>query len=352
MDESWRTTIGPPLPRRGSSTCGGGAAAAFALDPDDFRDVFGGPPRTLLRRRFSAEIQTPPAASLYEEVFCSVPVPVADGCVGRRMLPEFRIPTREVGMVRREEGFFDDIFGSDSGEGESKGCWMRRSRSRSKSKSKSKSKSSASSEEVSKRTMRVFAEEEDDDAVLSAFASRLRPINIPTRRREPSPPSTISGGDESSIRCFGIPCSPSSCLVDFKDSDNSSYTTNGSSTLYKHQPNIGFCRSSSAMRIRLESSFSQYLRRPPWSGNSEADSPSSVTSSVFTDPKMALMRVNREEDEEGEEKYTAESSFVIEIDGHGRRKVATEESAALEEAIAWAKEKFWSQMYKKDESSC
>lgn len=166
MDESWRMSIGTVIPRRRSteqdrrSRCGG-AGGTDALDADYFRDVFGGPPRSVLLRRFSGDAR--PASSFYEEIFRPAwrRLPLARG--GRR-LPGFRIPeARASGQVKMDEGFYDDIFGSDGGR-------ERRSRSRSKCSSRSKSSSVLSSAELSPPLRPSIAE----DAMLSSFASKLR----------------------------------------------------------------------------------------------------------------------------------------------------------------------------------
>lgn len=163
MDESWRLPMGlmPGLPRRRSaehaSTRSIFAAAAakdshMTLDPDDFADVFGGPPRSVLPRQLSRG-----STSLYEEIFrppnfCST----AKNSGGS--LPAFRVPARN-------EDFYSDIFGSgDDGR-------QRKSRERSRPNSKAKSKSSSvlSSEELSPLRPVI-----GDDVAFSSFASKLR----------------------------------------------------------------------------------------------------------------------------------------------------------------------------------
>lgn len=129
------------------------------LDPDDFSDVFGGPPRSVLSHKFPADFtRSSSSSSFYEEIF----PPAADSLSkgkknGGRSLPAFRIPARG-------DGFYSDVFRlSDEG---------RRSRQRSRANSKSKSNSSSvlSSEDLSPQRRPVTG----DDVALSSFASKLR----------------------------------------------------------------------------------------------------------------------------------------------------------------------------------
>lgn len=160
MDESWRMRMGlmPALPRRRSaehvSTRSVFAAAddCQTLDRDDFADVFGGPPRTVLPREFSGR-----SPSFYEEIFRPPEFGLPADKSGRS-LRAFRIPGRG-------EGFYSDIFGSNDDGGQ------RRSRERSRPNSKAKSNSSSvlSSEELSPLQPIIR-----DDVALSSFASKLR----------------------------------------------------------------------------------------------------------------------------------------------------------------------------------
>lgn len=93
--------------------------------------------------------------------------------------------------------------------------------------------------------------------------------------------------------------------------------------------------------------------KPGAGDNSDANSPSSVISSVFLEPLATKakpcekwVRVERELEKdvvEVEGGGASDSSFVIEIDSHGVGD--SEGAAAVDEAIAWAKEKFrWNPM--------
>lgn len=152
MDDSWRMVIGmaehrksrKTLPRRRSTedalTLPQQTSGIF-LGPEDFNDVFGGPPRTVLSRQFLATSSN----ATFEEIF----------------RPPRRI-SRE-----RNQGFYSDVYSKNS------------SSSKSFSKSKSNASSVLSSEEFSPH--RRMAAGDSSDASFSAFASNLRPINIPNR---------------------------------------------------------------------------------------------------------------------------------------------------------------------------
>lgn len=156
-------------PRRSTEEISARRAAVYGgehetLSAEDFSDVFGGPPRTVLSRRLSAGddfARSPAVNPFYEEIFGQ-----PDATVARRAgrnLPDFRIPA---GSRERSEGFYSDIFGIGKEEDD---LW--RSRSKSKSKSKSNSSSVLSSEELSPLRLSVAG---GDEASFSSFASKLR----------------------------------------------------------------------------------------------------------------------------------------------------------------------------------
>lgn len=171
MDESWRMRMGmssashtprrrtveaspPGFIRRRSSH-------SESLDPDDFADVFGGPPQTVLLRKFSGDfVFTTSPTSFYEEVFRPHELASPATRSGRN-LPAFRIP-------EKAEAFYEDIFGSD-GDRKSRDRTRPGSKAKSKPKSRSNSSSVLSSEELS--PLRPVM---GDDAALSSFASKLR----------------------------------------------------------------------------------------------------------------------------------------------------------------------------------
>lgn len=179
MDESWRMSMGLGLssttdqqyfPHRKSmensvfSTNHVSMVMADHddnIDADDYSDVFGGPPRSVLGRKLSRDFtQYSTTSSFYEEVFR----PPDDQFNSSRSmkgsgrsLPAFRSPSSG-------EGFYSDIFGFDDD-------LRRRSNSKDKSKSNSSINSVLSSEELS--PLRQVAGD-DVGYGLSSFSSKLR----------------------------------------------------------------------------------------------------------------------------------------------------------------------------------
>lgn len=153
----------PTLPRRRSTE--EPSRRSETLDPEDFKDVFGGPPRSVLYRQFSGGGDFDRPNLFYAEVF-RPPEDISQARSGRN-LPEFRIPVSRGG--RRSEEFYSDIFGKDVED-------LRRSRSRSKSKTNSKSKSKSNSSSVlSSEDLSPFRPAvADDDVSFASFASKLR----------------------------------------------------------------------------------------------------------------------------------------------------------------------------------
>ncbi|GER36762.1 chaperone DnaJ-domain superfamily protein [Striga asiatica] len=171
MDESWRMRMGmpkmppPPTGYPPDHLPGRLTAAAAShrrqntisdepLNPEDFDDVFGGPPRTVLSGRFATACQRSRSTSsssggfIYEEIFRPAdraPPPAAAGRTGR-MLPEFRIPGE------KGSDFYSDIFGWEDHER------VVRSRSR----SKASSSSVLSSEELSPLQPAAAVDGQDD----------------------------------------------------------------------------------------------------------------------------------------------------------------------------------------------
>lgn len=130
------------------------------LHPEDFDDVFGGPPRTVSFRQFDR------SDYFYDDIFQN---PVRIGTEkGSRKLPEFQIPASERGSVgaggRRSEEFCGEFLKMDFNE-------VRRSRSRSKS--NSSSASVLSTEECSPFRPQIS----DDDVFSPVYASKLRYLN-------------------------------------------------------------------------------------------------------------------------------------------------------------------------------
>ncbi|TKY59833.1 Auxilin protein 1 [Spatholobus suberectus] len=340
MDESQRIGMGlmRGFPRRRSVEdrsssrlrrpifSGTGVCHSESVDADDFADVFGGPPRTLLAHKFSS------SGSFYEEIF-RPPEFASAAAKGGRSLPVFRIPARN-------DGFYSDIFRSDDD---------RKSRERSRSLSKENSSSALSSEELSPRRLAV-----GDDVALSGFASKLsngilkvpsdcyRPINVPWRWNS----STVMPEAEEHPSKHGVPL----------------FACNGQSFEIQHQENeykenfrsshLGSSRRvSSPETISLESSSYQSIK--VFTDDWELNSPFSVVSSLFQEPEAKfsvhdhvlseqIIEGNDDDNKDGDDDDDDEvmSSYVIELNTNLRREECG--ASAIDEAIAWAKEKFQS----------
>ncbi|KAK7304090.1 hypothetical protein RJT34_15127 [Clitoria ternatea] len=320
MDESWRMRMGltQGLPRRRSMEdrsssrtrqsifTGAGVSHPETLDPDDFTDVFGGPPRTLLAHKFSR------SNSFYQEIFRPPEFMSPAPSKGGRSLPVFRIPAKK-------EVFYSDIFGLDDD---------RRSRERSGpqsiAKSKSNSSSALSSEELSPLRPAI-----GDDVALSAFASKLRPINVPCRWNS-SPIMPEEHPIKQGRPLF--PCNSQSFEIQFQDNE---YEENFKSS------HLGFPRRvSSPETVSLESNSYQSMKvsADDW----ELSSSVSAVSGLFQEPEakssvhdhiLPELVVELDHDE-------VISSYVIEVNSNHREENC--ETAAIDEAIAWAKEKFQS----------
>ncbi|CAH9076430.1 unnamed protein product [Cuscuta epithymum] len=285
------------------------------IGAEDFSDVFGGPPRTVMRRQFSVSDYR--KCPLYEEIFLPPENVIPTRC-GRK-LPEFRIPSGKCSRMY-DDGFYSDIFGSEEEEE------MRRSRTRSGSKSKASSSSVQSSENVS--PLRPAIGEADPD--VSFFASKLRPINVPSRwnakrvadeypRRQGTPPA--------------IPCHPPSYNAESKQNES------------LRNPQFGFSRrNSSPETISIDPNSYRSLKIST-DHDMDLNSPSSVASSFGHDQEANLpcgvqdKSMSDQEVSEEDEDDEVMSSYVIEINGSRYREV-NNEGIGVDEAIAWAKEKF------------
>ena len=133
MEQNWRVRLGIPRFRSrrleeetpAKHTC----SSAGTFDVNNFSDVFGGPPRTILFRQFSDMFESKDSTSFYEEIFRSTEF-VSQPQKRGRSLPAFRIPVKE-------DRFYRDVFGSDDD---------RRSRDRSEPCSKEFTRSNSSSD--------------------------------------------------------------------------------------------------------------------------------------------------------------------------------------------------------------
>lgn len=302
MDESWRMRMGmPSVPGRRSGADRNSSRSVFAAD--DFADVFGGPPRSVLPRQFSGC-----STSFYEEIFR--PEFVSESEKSGRSLPEFRIPARS-------EGFYSDIFGSDDE-------FQRRSRERSRPNSKAKSKSNSSSV-LSSEELSPLRPVIGDDVALSSFASKLRPINV----RWDS--STMKPAKEQGIAA-GLHCNhPSFTESQYNENAYDEHT---------RASYFGFTRKVlSPETISLEPNSIRSVKLS--TDDLELNSPSSELSSLCQDhvlPGKEAGVLEQEELDDDDDDDEVMSSYVIEINSDHRE--ATCEEVALEEAIAWAKDKF------------
>ncbi|CAL5040010.1 unnamed protein product [Urochloa decumbens] len=344
MDESWRCTMGSVLPRQRSSDqqLAAGAGGHQSLAPDDFRDVYGGPPRTVLLRSFTgegaaADYHSPAGHGQYmsygggrgAEAFCRRPYP--DG--------------RAAAAVPTEQGFFDDIFGA-------------RRHTRSRSRSMSKSSSAVSSDEFPAGFCRPVATGGRADATLSSFTSRLRPVTIPSRRYDSSPPSSTStmGEYQSSFTCStaAYPAARYYYGGDGKAGGGRGAGHGSAEAAHRrrrHQRgSSNFCCFTSNPETSSNApSFRQTARaaRSPAAETTITDysgadygyyysPPSATSSSLFTNP---LARTPRRLEEVVME--IRERAPLL-MDGGGD-DIDSVGAAAVDEAIAWAKERFWSQ---------
>uniref|UniRef100_A0A0E0E5B5 Uncharacterized protein n=1 Tax=Oryza meridionalis TaxID=40149 RepID=A0A0E0E5B5_9ORYZ len=340
MDESWRCTMGSVLPRQRSSDHhaggGGGGGGRQSLAPDDFRDVFGGPPRTVLLRSFYG---------------------------GEAAAESYHSPAM---AQQHHHGFFDDIFGAG-----------RHARSRSRS---TKSSSVVSSDEFAAGPAfyrPAFASSgcRGGDATLSSFASKLRPIAIPSRRYDSSPPSTASTrcDYQSSFTCSTAAYPASRCYYYAGRTTATNHSSAASSAAageshaaaqhHRHHHRGGggggFCcftsnpeTTSNGHSFRRTRAGGRRARSPAatdtdtateWSQYSHADygyyysPPSAASSSAFGNPLPRTPRRLEEVVMEVRER----APLLMDDDGGG--DIDSVGAAAVDEAIAWAKERFWSQ---------
>lgn len=324
--------MGSVLPRQRSSDQHAAAAGGHqSLAPDDFRDVYGGPPRTVLLRSFGGEAADyhSPAGHQYtnyggSEAFCRRPY--ADG---------------RAAAVPTEQGFFDDIFSA-------------RRHTRSRSRSKSKSSSAVSSDEFPSGFCRPVATGGRADPTLSSFTSRLRPVTIPSRRYDSSPPSSTStrGEHQSSFTCATAAYPAARYYYgDVKAGRSNHGRADGggaAATRHHRNPRGSFCcftsnpeTSSNAPSFRQTRGARSPAAETTITDYSGADCgyyyspPSATSSSLFTNP---LARTPRRLEEVVME--VRERAPLLMDDGDDIDSVG---AAAVDEAIAWAKERFWSQ---------
>ncbi|XP_022927195.1 uncharacterized protein LOC111434115 [Cucurbita moschata] len=311
MDHCWRVRFGIPQFRSRRSehetmakpTC----SRAATFDADDFSDVFGGPPRTILFRQFSDTFEGKDSTSFYEEVFQS-PELVSQPQKGGRSLPAFRIPIKE-------DRFYRFIFGSEDG---------RQSRDRSEPNSKEFTRSNSSS--VSSPFRPIIG----DDVAFPSSSSNLRPSNAPTKW---SSYRTMFKEQE-------MPQFPPDLLPHI---DNP-YVENEHYDSYRSSGHVFGVPVSSPETISLEPNSFRSIKICV--DDLEQNSPSSAGSSHCEDPvdySGIYCNVLPEDDEDDED---AMSSYVIEITSINREEYR--EEVSIDEAIAWAKSKYQSPVSETD----
>ncbi|KAF1876360.1 hypothetical protein Lal_00029708 [Lupinus albus] len=296
MDESWRIGAGlmRGLPRRQSVEDRSSLRTCHSIfsdkHVDDFADVFGGPPKTLLAHKLHS------SGTFYDDIFQS-PEFMSPAPSGRN-LHVFRTPAKN-------EGFYSDIFGSDDD---------RKSRERSGSQSKANSSSVLSSEELSPRR-----QTNGDDVALSDFASNLRPINVPWRWNS----STMIPEEHANKQKVPL----FQCNTHSFDNFRSS--------------NSGFSRRvSSPETISLESN--SYRSIEVFTDDWELSSSFSVVSSLCQEPEAKSLVHDHVLPEQTIEHDEVMNSYVIDISSNLIKEDCGTSSSAIDEAIAWAKEKFQS----------
>ncbi|KAL3616866.1 hypothetical protein CASFOL_039260 [Castilleja foliolosa] len=325
MDESWRARMGMPTsppptttirhipnhhPRRSAENTTTRHRKTHIsdnlLNPEDYDDVFGGPPRTILSLQFSTGFQRSPYSSKgfsYEEIFRQTSK-AAEPPVTRsgRRLPEFRIPGHQ------SNDFYSDIFGSEDHER------VVRSRSR----SKASSSSVLSSEELS--PLRTAGEDN-----VSHFASRLRPINVKSRwfsRKMEHEEDKQTQPHNMMPPQFAF---TSPFYNNIENNNNGHVHNNFKSYYFGLKP-----RNASPETISLAP-----ISNGSFGIDLELNSPSSPVSSVCQSPNKETKPEDEWMDEEDDE---AMSSYVIEINSDNKKGAC--ETNGVDEAIAWAKEKF------------
>lgn len=314
MEEYWRMCVGVSItqnfPHRKPMENTGffhKNAAIFMADDHDFSDVFGGPPRSVLCRKFTDDLTQ--SASFYDDAFGPLDFSSCYSIKGGRSLPAFRIPAKVEGL------FSTDIFGSDDD--------LRRS---SWERTESDSSSVMSWQEMSglRRT------DGDDFGLSSYFAPKLRWNS--TTNQEPSKQQ------EQQQQMPPFPSTASFYNGNLHmENENRIDNPMKSSSLYRFNK-----RTSSPETISLEPhSFSSI--KISLADDSEFNSPSSLSSCFSQEPEtIARVQTNplsEDEYDDDEDDEDGMSSYVIEINSDFRQS-SSEEAVSIDEAIAWAKERY------------
>ncbi|KAI4368076.1 hypothetical protein MLD38_016679 [Melastoma candidum] len=291
MDESWRSRIGT-----GRAHHAGKTTPTSALDPEDFSDVFGGPPRTVLLRKFSADRTSSPSSLLFH------------GMIPR---PPGVSPTS-----RLSEVFYDENNSSFTGERMSRDRSRQASNGLSKSKSKSNTSSALSSEELSPVRPNVM-----DDAGLLPFGPKLRPINVPCRWNSTADfPSEHRKMEGTPV----VPCGRPSVAEDRFMED-----------LYKRSNFESPPRAISPISLSPETFTAEPNLNPPAEDEEEVKA-ASLSSVISGDGERIMeeqdaLAMSDEDDE-------ILSSYVIEITPAIRDD--SRRTPRIDEAVAWDMERF------------
>ncbi|KAK4421060.1 J domain-containing protein required for chloroplast accumulation response 1 [Sesamum alatum] len=327
MDESWRMRMGMPTPisppRRSTGDDTISYLAHDPFNPQHFTDVFGGPPRTILSRQFSANYPRSSSSSssipfFHQDVFRQqekAPPPLLSR--SGRSLPQFSIPSgkkwsgeRINHRNRQNDAFYNDVFG-----------WDDESVVRSRSRSKTSSSSALSSEELS--PLRPAVSDDGYDSI-SLFASKLRPINVRSKR------NSTRMGHENYPTQQQLPAPICISEIDFFENFRS-YSFRSSR------------RNASPESINVEPLSNSSFRVS--ADDLQFNSPSSAVSSICQSDKEMKMNTCETEHEVLKKGTLGQdledesvSSYVIEINSDNREWTC--ESSDVDEAIAWAKEKF------------
>ncbi|CAN1249309.1 Auxilin-like protein 1 [Linum perenne] len=310
------------------------------LDPNNFADVFGGPPRTVLERKFSGDFTTRASSSSSSSSFYEVVFRPPGGIVspekkkgGGRNLPAFRIPAKG-------EGFYSDVFGSDDVED-----YGLKSRERSRTNSKGKSKSNSSNSVMSSEDLIM-------SPALSSLTSNLRPINVPSRwnsntmkpaeKKQDEAPSFPYNHYNYSFKVSRQFSSPETTTVE----PNSNWSTKCSGDDDDDDDDLEVNSASSSVLICQQDEEEE-----------EEEDASEVKPAGFDHSYNHMMQDHHdyldEEDDDNNFDHDDDddddvmSSYVIEINSESNHRDGINgEAVSIDDAIAWAKEKF--QAYNND----
>lgn len=273
------------------STAADHGSVSSDLEPEDFDDVFGGPPRSLLARKLSADFTG--NEWFYRQIFQPPEIEIPASVAGRR-LPEFVIPVER-----------------DSDERP----WL---------KSRPCKKGMVKRISRSKSTSSSVLSFEDEDVALSSFTSKLRPINVPSRWR------SSSKHKNQDLPAFG--CPPTNNHLPRNNEQSNDYMIRSCNY------NYGF-----PQRVTSPETINPLINPTIHDYDMQLNSPSSsAISSLYHGPTTEFNHNNdqqREIDAEATHDEEVTSSYVLQMNSQ-TTQVNNSEAIDINEAIAWAKEKF------------